>query len=30
LWGGDLFSYWGIVLSGVGAFFGLWVANTMA
>jgi hypothetical protein len=30
LWGGDLFSYSGLLLSGVGAFFGLWVANTMA
>jgi dipeptide/tripeptide permease len=25
LWGGDMFSYWGLLLSGVGAFVGLWL-----
>jgi len=25
LWGGDLFSYSGLLLSGVGAFVGLWL-----
>jgi hypothetical protein len=26
LWGGDMISYSGVLLSGVGAFVGLWVA----
>ena len=26
LWGGDMLSYSGVLLSGVGAFAGLWVA----
>jgi uncharacterized membrane protein YeaQ/YmgE (transglycosylase-associated protein family) len=26
LWGGDLISYSGVLLSGVGAFVGLWIA----
>ena len=26
LWGGDMMSYSGVLLSGVGAFVGLWVA----
>ena len=30
LWGADLLSYSGLLLSGLGAFLGLWVANTMA
>jgi uncharacterized membrane protein YeaQ/YmgE (transglycosylase-associated protein family) len=25
LWGDDMLSYWGILLSGVGAFVGLWI-----
>jgi hypothetical protein len=25
LWGGDMFSYSGLLLSGVGAFVGLWL-----
>ena len=29
LWGGELLSYSGILLSGAGAFLGLWIANTM-
>jgi hypothetical protein len=27
LWGGDMLSYSGVLLSGVGAFAGLWVAH---
>jgi len=30
LWGGDLFSYSGVLLSGVGAFVGLWIGYKMA
>jgi len=26
LWGADLISYSGVILSGVGAFIGLWIA----
>jgi len=27
LWGGDMFSYSGVLLSGVGAFVGLWLGS---
>lgn len=27
LWGGDLISYSGVLLSGVGAFMGLWLGS---
>jgi hypothetical protein len=27
LWDGDMFSYTGVLLSGVGAFAGLWFAH---
>jgi hypothetical protein len=30
LWGGDLLSYSGLLLSGVGAFAGLWVGYKMS
>jgi hypothetical protein len=29
LWGDDLLSYASLLLSGAGAFAGLWIANTM-
>jgi len=30
LWGGDLFSYSGVLLSGVGAFIGLWLGYKLS
>ena len=30
LWGGDLLSYSGLLLSGAGAFVGLWVGYKMS
>jgi hypothetical protein len=27
LWGDGLLSYWSVILSGVGAFAGLWLAH---
>lgn len=27
LWGGDMFSYSGVLLSGAGAFVGLWLVS---
>jgi hypothetical protein len=30
LWGGDLLSYSGLLLSGAGAFAGLWVGYKMS
>jgi hypothetical protein len=30
LWGGDLMSYSGLLLSGAGAFAGLWVGYKMS
>ncbi len=29
LWGGEMWSYAGVVWSGIGAVAGLWVANMM-
>jgi len=29
LWGDDLFSYTSVLLSGLGAFVGLWIGATM-
>jgi uncharacterized membrane protein YeaQ/YmgE (transglycosylase-associated protein family) len=30
LWGADLFSYASVLLSGVGAFVGLWIGSRLA
>ena len=29
-WGDDMLSYWGILLSGVGAFVGLWIGYKLS
>jgi len=30
LWGEDVFSYWSVLLSGAGAFVGLWIGFKIA